>query len=68
MKQDGKTNGIFAIECIAIVVLVACLILSTRYRWVREAGLDRLRNNGYKIAASSQLVYVVFNTQITEDD
>ena len=57
--QDAKTNALFALWVIALFVLVACLILSTRFKWQRQVGLDKLRRKGYVIAASSAFMYTL---------
>jgi hypothetical protein len=38
-------------QIILIPVLVACIMLTVRFKWIRERGTDKLRNRGYVIAA-----------------
>ncbi|KAH8597016.1 hypothetical protein B0O99DRAFT_98530 [Bisporella sp. PMI_857] len=69
--KNKKTNALFAFEIIAIIVLLACLVAATRFKWVRQAGRDRLRSIGYVIATISAIVYLAFmvsNTGLSESE
>ncbi|CAG8982165.1 hypothetical protein HYALB_00003600 [Hymenoscyphus albidus] len=58
---SGKQNAAFALYIIAVVVLIACLVLATRFKWVRKAGTDKLRHVGYKLATSFALIYFLLS-------
>ncbi|KFX96291.1 hypothetical protein O988_05396 [Pseudogymnoascus sp. VKM F-3808] len=49
--QNSKVTGLFAMQIILIPVLVACIMLTVRFKWIRERGTDKLRNRGFVIAA-----------------
>ncbi|KFY85484.1 hypothetical protein V500_08379 [Pseudogymnoascus sp. VKM F-4518 (FW-2643)] len=59
-----RTNALFALSIILLLVLVACMILTRRFKWIRERGTDKLRNSGYLTAAvfmfCNYLLQVVF--------
>ena len=38
-------------QIILLIVLVVCMVLTRRFKWIRERGTDKLRNSGYLIAA-----------------
>ncbi|KFY08385.1 hypothetical protein V492_06277 [Pseudogymnoascus sp. VKM F-4246] len=48
--KDAATNALFATNIIALLVLILCMILTRRFKWIREKGTDKLRNSGYLIA------------------
>ncbi|KFY30427.1 hypothetical protein V493_01921 [Pseudogymnoascus sp. VKM F-4281 (FW-2241)] len=50
-------TALFAMMIILLVVLIACMILTRRFKWVRERGSDKLRNSGYFTAA----LFMFFN-------
>ncbi|OBT60980.1 hypothetical protein VE03_09647 [Pseudogymnoascus sp. 23342-1-I1] len=58
------TTALFAMYIIAMVVLIVCLILTRRFKWIRERGSDKLRNSGYTTAAffmfSNYLLAAIF--------
>ncbi|CAG8953149.1 hypothetical protein HYFRA_00003348 [Hymenoscyphus fraxineus] len=62
---NGKQNAAFALYIIAVVVLIACLVLATRFKWVRKAGTDKLRHVGYKLATSFALIYFLLSIIVT---
>jgi hypothetical protein len=41
------------------MVLLACLVLASKFRWVRKAGKDKLRNLGFVVATCFVLLYVL---------
>ncbi|KAG9234699.1 hypothetical protein BJ875DRAFT_6569 [Amylocarpus encephaloides] len=56
--SDAETNAMFAFEIIAIIVLIACVVLATRFKWVRRSSRsDKLRHSGYVISALALIIF-----------
>ncbi|RDL33836.1 uncharacterized protein BP5553_08204 [Venustampulla echinocandica] len=60
--RSSRTNALFAFAIIATLVLFACLVLATRFKWVRRGGRDSLRTIGYVFAAFSMMSYYILAT------
>ncbi|KFY49383.1 hypothetical protein V496_10049 [Pseudogymnoascus sp. VKM F-4515 (FW-2607)] len=67
--KDPATNALFAMNIIALLALVLCMILTRRFKWIREKGTDKLRNSGYFFATFCMflhLLIVVIRTAMLE--
>jgi inner membrane protein involved in colicin E2 resistance len=52
MNQYPTVTALFAMYIILLIILIVCMFLTRRFKWIREKGTDKLRNKGYTIAAS----------------
>ncbi|KFY71672.1 hypothetical protein V499_08150 [Pseudogymnoascus sp. VKM F-103] len=57
--KDATVNALFAMNIIALLVLVLCMILTRRFKWIREKGTDKLRNSGYLFAAFCMFLHLL---------
>ncbi|KAF4624084.1 hypothetical protein G7Y89_g14091 [Cudoniella acicularis] len=67
--KDAKTDGDFAIECIDLVALIACLVLAFQFKWVKRQRKATIRTFGYVIATLLTIIYyilVLVNTGLSE--
>ncbi|KFY71935.1 hypothetical protein V499_07907 [Pseudogymnoascus sp. VKM F-103] len=48
--QNPTTTALFALYIILLIILIVCMFLTRRFKWIRERGTDKLRNRGYFIA------------------
>lgn len=54
-------TAFFAVDVIVAFVLLCCLILQTRFKWVKDLSVDKLRNTGYSTAAACLLMtYILY--------
>lgn len=55
--KNDKSNGLFALRVIALVVFLICLGLMIMFKWTKANGArDRLRSVGYFIATASGIM------------
>ncbi|KFY05760.1 hypothetical protein V491_09032, partial [Pseudogymnoascus sp. VKM F-3775] len=63
--QYPTSTALFALNVILLIVLIACMVLTRRFKWIRERGTDKLRNSGYFTATLfmflSTLLQVIFS-------
>jgi len=60
--KDGKTDGFFAIEIIAIIVFSICLGLTAIFKWTRHhGGRDKARTALYIVTAISYIINTILN-------
>jgi len=60
--KNSKVDGYFAIQIIAIVILLVCLGLMTQFKWTRQNGAkDTPRSVLYLIATISAIIFLIFN-------
>lgn len=56
--KSAKTDAIFALEIVAIIVLLVCLGLTVNFKWTQRHGSkDTRRTAGYLFATISAIMY-----------
>ncbi|ELR03726.1 hypothetical protein VC83_05810 [Pseudogymnoascus destructans] len=50
--QYPTVTALFATSIILLIILIVCMFLTRRFKWIRERGTDKLRNKGYICATS----------------
>ncbi|OBT86735.1 hypothetical protein VE02_06251 [Pseudogymnoascus sp. 03VT05] len=48
--RNPTATALFAMYIILLIILIVCMFLIRRFKWIRERGTDKLRNKGYTIA------------------